>query len=289
MKVVARDDRRSNSLIGHAVRRNRLAAGALVVIALTVVAAFAAPWLPLPDPDAVDTPSRLKTPGTPGHALGTDEFGRDLLSRLVWGARVSLLAGVGTAAAAMLMGVSLGLLAGYYRGWVESFIMRFTDILMAFPFILLAIAIVAGLGPGLRNAMIAITIVGFPIYTRLVRGIVLSVREREFVEAARALGSTDRLILVRHIVPQLLSPVIVAFSLDVGAKILATAGLSFLGLGTQPPTADWGSMLATGRQFVILSPHVVLLPGLAIFVIVLALNLVGDALRDLLDPRTYAR
>jgi len=285
VKVVARDDRRSNSLIGHAFARNRLAAGALAAIALAIVAALAAPWLPLPDPDAVDTPSRLQTPGTPGHPLGTDEFGRDLLSRLVWGARVSLLAGVGTAAAAMLMGVSLGLLAGYYRGWVETLIMRFTDILMAFPFILLAIAIVGGLGPGLRNAMIAIAIVGFPLYTRLVRGVVLSLREREFVEAARALGAGNGVILGRHILPHLLSPVIVAFSLDVGVKILATAGLSFLGLGTQPPTADWGSMLATGRQFVVLSPHVALLPGLAIFVIVLALNMVGDALRDLLDPR----
>jgi peptide/nickel transport system permease protein len=252
-------------------------------------AALFAPYLPLSDPDAVDTPNRLKPPLTPGHWLGTDEFGRDLLARLVWGARVSLVAGAVTAAAAMLIGVVLGVFGGFYTGWTETVIMRLTDILMAFPYILLAIAIVAGLGPGLRNAMIAITIVGFPIYTRLVRGIVLSVREREFVEAARALGGTDSLILVRHIVPQLLSPVIVAFSLDVGAKILATAGLSFLGLGTQPPTADWGSMLATGRQFVILSPHVVMLPGLAIFVIVLALNLVGDALRDFLDPRTYAR
>jgi len=159
---------------------------------------------------------------------------------------------------------------------------------MAFPFILLAIAIVAGLGPGLRNAMVAIAIVGFPIYTRLVRGVVLSIRAREFVEAAHALGSPDRLILLRHVAPHLLSPVIVAFSLDVGAKILATSGLSFLGLGTQPPTADWGSMLATGRQFVILRPHVVMLPGLAIFGMVLALNLVGDAIRDLLDPRTPA-
>ncbi len=268
---------------------NRLAVVAFLVILGTVGAAVFAPYLPLSDPDTVDTPNRLRPPLTPGHWLGTDEFGRDLLARLVWGARVSLVAGAATAAAAMLIGVVLGVFGGYYTGWSETVIMRLTDILMAFPYILLAIAIVAGLGPGLRNAMIAITIVGFPIYTRLVRGIVLSVREREFVEAARALGSTDRLILVRHIVPQLLSPVIVAFSLDVGAKILATAGLSFLGLGTQPPTADWGSMLATGRQFVILSPHVVLLPGLAIFVIVLALNLVGDALRDLLDPRTYAR
>lgn len=269
--------------------RNRLAVLATLVIVGVVLAALLAPYLPLADPDTVDTPNRLRPPLAPGHPLGTDEFGRDLLSRLVWGARISLLAGVATAAAAMLVGVVLGVFGGYYSGWPETVIMRLTDILMAFPYILLAIAIVAGLGPGLRNAMIAIAIVGFPIYTRLVRGIVLSVRGREFVEAARALGSPDRLILVRHIVPQLISPVVVAFSLDVGAKILATAGLSFLGLGTQPPTADWGSMLATGRQFVILSPHVVLLPGLAIFVIVLALNLVGDALRDLLDPRTYSR
>ncbi len=269
--------------------RNRLAVLATLVIVGVVLAALLAPYLPLADPDTVDTPNRLRPPLAPGHLLGTDEFGRDLLSRLVWGARISLLAGAASAAAAMLAGVVLGVLGGYYSGWPETIIMRLTDILMAFPYILLAIAIVAGLGPGLRNAMIAIAIVGFPIYTRLVRGIVLSVREREFVEAARALGSPDRLILVRHIVPQLISPVVVAFSLDVGAKILATAGLSFLGLGTQPPTADWGSMLATGRQFVILSPHVVFLPGLAIFVIVLALNLVGDALRDLLDPRTYPR
>jgi len=178
---------------------------------------------------------------------------------------------------------------GFYSGWVEHLVMRLTDIMMAFPYIVLAIAIVAGIGPGLRNAMIAIAIVGFPLYARLVRGVVLSLREREFVEAARALGARDGVILRRHVLPHLVSPLLVAFSLDVGAKILATAGLSFLGLGTQPPTADWGSMLATGRQFVILSPHVVLLPGLAIFVVVLALNIVGDALRDLLDPRQRLR
>jgi peptide/nickel transport system permease protein len=274
--------------IGRVARRDRLAVVAALALLVAVLAALLAPWLPLLDPDAVDTPSRLRPPLTPGHRLGTDEFGRDLLARLVWGARVSLLAGVATAGAAMVIGVTLGILGGFYTGWIETVVMRLTDILMAFPYILLAIAIVAGLGPGLRNAMVAIAIVGFPIYTRLVRGVVLSLREREFVEAARALGATDPLILGRHILPHLLSPVIVAFSLDVGAKILATAGLSFLGLGTQPPTADWGSMLATGRQLVVLSPHVVLLPGLAIFVVVLALNLVGDALRDLLDPRTHA-
>ena len=268
-----------------AVWRQGLAVTAALALLAAVLAALLAPVLPLADPDTVDTPHRLRPPGSPGHALGTDEFGRDLLARLVWGARVSLLAGVATAAASMLIGVALGVIGGFYTGWVEALVMRLTDILMAFPYILLAIAIVGGLGPGLRNAMVAIAIVGFPIYTRLVRGIVLSLREREFVEAARALGAGDPLILARHVLPHLLSPVIVAFSLDVGFKILATAGLSFLGLGTQPPTADWGSMLATGRQFVILSPHVAMLPGLAIFVVVLALNLVGDALRDLLDPR----
>ncbi|HEV8308448.1 MAG TPA: ABC transporter permease [Methylomirabilota bacterium] len=268
--------------------RNRLAAAAVLVLALALMAAAAAPWLPLVDPDTVDTPNRLRSPFTAGHLLGTDEFGRDMLSRLVWGARISLLAGVGTAALAMLVGVALGIVGGYHTGWAEAIVMRLTDILMAFPYILLAIAIVAGLGPGLRNAMLAIAIVGFPFYTRLVRSVVLSVRSREFVEAARALGSPDAAILARHVLPHLLSPVIVAFSLDVGAKILATAGLSFLGLGTQPPTADWGSMLATGRQFVILRPHVALLPGLAIFAVVVAINLVGDALRDLLDPRMRA-
>jgi peptide/nickel transport system permease protein len=271
------------------VWRQGLAVAAGLALVAAVLAAVLAPVLPLVDPDTVDTPNRLRPPGSPGHALGTDEFGRDLLARLVWGARVSLLAGVATAAASMLVGVVLGVLGGFYTGWVETVVMRLTDVLMAFPYILLAIAIVGGLGPGLRNAMLAIAIVGFPIYTRLVRSIVLSLREREFVEAARALGATDPIILGRHILPHLLSPVIVAFSLDVGFKILATAGLSFLGLGTQPPTADWGSMLATGRQFVILSPHVALLPGLAIFVVVLALNLVGDALRDVLDPRAAVR
>ncbi|HVG78866.1 MAG TPA: ABC transporter permease [Patescibacteria group bacterium] len=271
------------------VWKQGLAVAAGLALVAAVLAAVLAPVLPLVDPDTVDTPNRLRPPGSPGHALGTDEFGRDLLARLVWGARVSLLAGVATAAASMLVGVVLGVLGGFYTGWVETVVMRLTDVLMAFPYILLAIAIVGGLGPGLRNAMLAIAIVGFPIYTRLVRSIVLSLREREFVEAARALGATDPIILGRHILPHLLSPVIVAFSLDVGFKILATAGLSFLGLGTQPPTADWGSMLATGRQFVILSPHVALLPGLAIFVVVLALNLVGDALRDVLDPRAAVR
>jgi peptide/nickel transport system permease protein len=271
---------------GRALGRHRLAVLALLVLTAIVGAAALAPLLPLPDPDTVDTPARLRPPLAPGHPLGTDEFGRDILARLVWGARVSLLAGLATAALSLAIGLLVGVPSGYYAGWVETVLGRLTDIMMAFPYILLAIAIVAGLGPGLRNAMIAIGVVGYPLYARLARGVVLSIREREFVEAARALGAGDGVVLGRHVLPHLVSPVVVTFSLDVGAKILATAGLSFLGLGTQPPTADWGSMLATGRTFVILSPHVVLLPGLAIFVVVLALNMVGDALRDLLDPRT---
>jgi peptide/nickel transport system permease protein len=280
---------RSPSGLRQFLRRNLLATAGLLTVACAVVVGLLAPYLPLADPDVIDTPNRLRRPLTPGHPLGTDEFGRDLLARLIWGGRVSLLAGVATAGAAMLVGVALGIVGGYYTGWIETIVMRVTDVLLAFPFILLAIAIVAGLGPGLRNAMIAIAIVGFPFYTRLVRSVVLSIRDREFVEGARALGGSDPVILGRHVLPHLVSPVMVTFSLDVGAKILATAGLSFLGLGTQPPTADWGSMLATGRQFVTLSPRVALLPGLAIFAMVLALNLVGDALRDWLDPRTHTR
>jgi peptide/nickel transport system permease protein len=289
MALARADASGSARALARAARRHRLAVLAALALVAVAAMAAAAPWLPLLDPDAVDTAKRLRPPLTDGHVLGTDEFGRDLLARLLWGARVSLVAGVVTAAAAMVIGVSFGLVGGFYSGWVEHVVMRLTDVMMAFPYIVLAIAIVAGIGPGLRNAMIAIAIVGFPLYARLVRGVVLSLREREFVEAARALGARDGMILRRHVLPHLVSPVTVAFSLDVGAKILATAGLSFLGLGSQPPTADWGSMLATGRQFVILSPHVVLLPGLAIFVVVLALNIVGDALRDLLDPRQRAR
>ena len=205
---------RSRSVLRRYAGRNRLAVlGAGLLLAATLLAALA-PWLPLADPDTVATARRLQPPLTPGHPLGTDEFGRDMLARLVWGARVSLLAGVATAAGSLLIGLVFGVLAGYRGGWAETILMRITDVMMAFPYILLAIAIVAGLGPGLRNAMVAIAIVGFPLYARLVRGLVLSLREREFVEAARALGGRDRRILVRHLLPHLISPVVVAFSLD---------------------------------------------------------------------------
>ena len=262
---------------------HRLAVVGLALIALLILlAAFAAQVAPR-DPIRQDLPSALAPPSRE-FPLGADEFGRCILSRILYGARLSLVVGVLATAIGAVTGILLGLLAGYFPR-LDAPVMRAMEVLLAFPSILLAIAIVAGLGPGLTNAMVAIAIVGFPIYTRLARGVVLSLRERDFVEAARALGSSDRLILRRHLLPHLLAPVVVAWSLDVGAKILATAGLSFLGLGTQPPTADWGSMLATARTFVILSPHVALLPGLAIFLVVLSLNILGDALQDYLDPR----
>jgi peptide/nickel transport system permease protein len=256
-----------------------------IILAIIILLALSAPILPISNPNQINTINRLQGPGSEGHLLGTDEFGRDILSRLIWGARISLMMGFFSAFLAMVIGVVLGLLSGYYGGAIDTIIMRLLDIMMAFPYILLAIAIVAALGPGLFNAMLAIAIVGIPIYARIIRGSVLSLREKEFVEASRALGATGPRILRYHILPNVIAPIIVAGSLDVGTKIIATAGLSFLGLGTQPPTADWGNMLASGRQFVTVAAHVATIPGLAIVVVVLGLNLIGDWLRDTLDPR----
>jgi peptide/nickel transport system permease protein len=277
--------RRSRRSLSKNLAKNWPAFAGAIILAIIILLAIAAPVLPISNPNQIDTINRLQGPGSPGHILGTDEFGRDMLSRLIWGARISLMMGFFSAFLAMIIGVVLGLLSGYYGGVVDTIIMRILDIMMAFPYILLAIAIVAALGPGLFNAMLAIAIVGIPIYARIIRGSVLSVREKEFVEASRALGSTGPAILRRHILPNVIAPIIVAGSLDVGTKIIATAGLSFLGLGTQPPTADWGNMLASGRQFVTVAAHVATIPGLAIAVVVLGLNLIGDWLRDTLDPR----
>jgi len=253
----------------------------LVLALITVLAPVLAPQ----DPIKTNLEQRLAPPGTSGYPLGADDLGRDILSRLIWGGRISLLVGFGAVLVAMTFGVLLGLIAGYYGGWSDSLIMRGIDILMAFPAILLAIAIVASLGPGLRNAMLAIAIVGIPYYARIVRGSVLSLREQDFVTAARSIGASSYRILMRHVLPNCLGPLIIAATLDVGWMIMAAAGLSFLGLGAQPPTAEWGVMLSQGRQFVRHAPWVSILPGAAIFLVVLALNLFGDGLRDALDPR----
>ncbi len=271
--------------LARGLRHNAPALVGVIILVVFAGLAFAAPMLPIQNPNGIATQHRLEPPLTRGHVLGTDEFGRDLLSRLIWGARVSLLAGLGSMLGALVIGTTVGLAAGFYGGRLDRWIMRLTEILQAFPYILLAIALVAALGPGLLNAMLAITIVGFPLYIRLMRSAALAARGHDYVDAARALGARNSRILASHILPNVLAPIVVTGTLDVGAKIVATAGLSFLGLGTQPPTADWGNMLATGQQFLPVAPHVATLPGLAVFLVVLSFNLAGDWLRDALDPR----
>jgi peptide/nickel transport system permease protein len=257
--------------------------GAFVLLAVTLAAIFAGQVSPY-NPTRQDFRVEHEAPSV-AHWMGTDEFGRDVLSRVIWGAQASLQAGATAASIALVVGLVLGMFAAYYGGHADNLIMRTMDVVLAFPYILLAIAVVAILGPGLRNAMIAIGIVYVPHYARVVRGAVLSVRARDYVEAARALGARDGRIMWQHVLPNTLAPVIVQTTLNVGTAIIDTAGLSFLGLGTQPPTPDWGNMLSAGRSYVIDSPWIATFPGLAILVTVLAFNLMGDALRDAFDPR----
>jgi len=257
--------------------------GAAVLLVVTMAAIFApqvSPYSPVRQDFRIE-----RQPPSAQHLMGTDEFGRDVFSRIIWGAQASLQAGAVAATLALVVGLVLGMLAAYYGGRADNVIMRAMDIVLAFPYILLAIAVVAILGPGLRNAMIAIAIIYIPHYARVVRGAVLSVRARDYVEAARALGAADGRVMVQHVLPNTLAPIIVQTTLTVGVAIIDTAGLSFLGLGTQPPTPDWGNMLAAGRNYVIDSPWIATFPGLAILVTVLAFNLMGDALRDAFDPR----
>jgi ABC-type dipeptide/oligopeptide/nickel transport system permease subunit len=264
--------------------RGHLAKAGLVIITALVVAALFAPRLAPYDPTEQRLERMLQPPGG-AHLLGTDDLGRDILSRILYGARVSLLVGVLSVGISLLAGVSLGLVAGYRGGWVDEVVMRVMDGLLAFPALVLALAITAALGPSLRNAMIAIGIVGIPGFARLVRGQVLSLRAQEYVEAARAAGLGDGRIVARHILPGTLAPIIVHASLRVAFAVLAEAGLSFLGLGTQPPTPSWGSMLNGGREYLEMAPWLSVAPGVAIFVTTLSFNFLGDALRDALDPR----
>jgi peptide/nickel transport system permease protein len=250
-----------------------------------VAAALLAPALPLPDPNRTEPSRRLAPPLAPGHPLGTDHLGRDLLSRVIWGARVSLTVGGLATLLAMTAGAAMGLVTGFYGGLTDHVVMRGIDLIMAFPYILLAMLLVAALGPGLVNAMIAVAAVNVTFYARGVRAAVLLLREEDFVEAARAVGASEGRILRAHILPGLVGPIAVFVSMNIGVMITESAGLSFIGLGAQPPTADWGTMLADGRQFITVAAHVAAIPGLAIFILVLGCNLVGDGLRDALDPR----
>lgn len=279
--------KRAGLLGSPAVRRffrNRMAIVGLVLIVILVLVAVFAPYIADAPPAKQNLRARLQPPSAE-HWFGTDEYGRSVFSRVIYGARVSLLTGTIPVLVAGVIGTLLGLFAGYYRGWLDSVLMRIMDVLLAFPSILLALAIVGALGPGLTNAVIAVAIVSIPEYARIVRSVVLGAREEEFVQAASAVGVRTPGKMFRHILPTALGPLSVQASLGVGFAILSLAGLSFLGLGIQPPAADWGEMLNRGRNFLPDSDWLLIFPGLAISVTVLAFNLLGDGIRDALDPR----
>ena len=254
------------------------------IVGFFVLVALLAPVLPIPDPTATDWGAVRQAPSA-AHPLGTDEIGRDVLARLIWGAQASLLAGVISVSIAVAAGVPLGVLAGYFGGWTDAIISRCTEALLAAPFLILAIALAAFLGPSLTNAMIAIGLSATPIFIRLTRGQVISVKTEDYVEGAHAIGLPTRKILVRYILPNVLPPILVQATLTIATAIIAEASLSFLGLGQQPPAPSWGSMLNTAKNFLSQAPWMALWPGLAIFLVVLGFNLLGDGLRDALDPR----
>jgi peptide/nickel transport system permease protein len=262
---------------------------AMMVIVIFVVVGVLASVLAPQDPNAQDLVARLKPPLSPGHVLGTDVLGRDVLSRLIYGTRVSLVVGFTAVALAGVLGVVVGLVSGYFGGWVDSVFMRVVDAWLAFPFLLMAIAIVAILGPGLKNIVIALAITGWVVYARLVRGETLSLREREFVLSARGLGASRPAIMVQHILPNILAPILVVATLELGVVIVTEASLSFLGLGADASQSSWGQTLADGRAYITQAWWLVTLPGLAIFVVVLAVNVLGDGIRDALDPRLQSR
>lgn len=264
--------------------RNKMAVVGLFVFLFMILIAIFAPLLAPYDHLQTNLSVSLQTPSA-AHWFGTDEFGRDILSRILFGARVSLMVGVIAVGISFTVGTTLGLIAGYVGGAWDDVIMRFTDILLAFPSILLAIAIMTGLGRGVGNAMIAIGIVGIPVYARIVRGQVLAVRSQEYVEAAKSIGAGSVRQVLHHILPNVLAPLIVQVSLGMSTAILEAAALGFLGLGVQPPQAEWGDMIAHGRRFINNASYMIYFPGIAISLTVLGLNLFGDGLRDILDPR----
>lgn len=269
-----------------AARHNLLATAGAAMIAVFVVLALFAPWIAPQDPAHIDLPARLMGPSA-SHWFGTDELGRDILSRIIYGARISMLVGTCVVATSLTLGLVLGSIAGYYGGFLDRFLnVIVMNAFMSFPGILLAIAFVAFLGPGLFNVVLALSIGGWVGYARLVRAQVLAVREREFVEAARALGASSARIIVRHILPNIIQPVIVQAAIGMAGAILAEATMSFLGLGVPPPTPSWGSMLNDARSHLFDAPHLVVFPAAAVMLAVLSFNFIGDGLRDFLDPRS---
>ena len=278
--------RRNRSRAWKKLRANRPALLGAVVVTGFVLLALLAPVLPIADPAATDW-GKIRLSPSLQHWLGTDEIGRDIFSRMVWGARASLLAGVVSVGIAVAIGVPFGLLAGYFGGWTDGIIARVTDALLAMPFLILAIALAAFLGPSLTNAMIAIGLSAVPIFIRLTRGQVLSVKTEDYVEGARAIGLGHIAIMVFYILPNVIPPIVVQATLTVATAIIAEASLSFLGLGQQPPSPSWGSMLNTAKNFLSQAPWMAIWPGAAIFLVVMGFNLMGDGLRDALDPREH--
>ncbi|TDE37154.1 ABC transporter permease [Antarcticimicrobium sediminis] len=276
-------ERKPQSRVWKKFRSHKSAVLGGILVAFFVAIAVLAPVLPVPDPTATDWASVRKAPSA-AHLFGTDEIGRDVLSRMIWGARASLLAGVVSVLIAVSLGVPLGIVAGYFGGWIDAVISRCTEALLAAPFLILAIALAAFLGPSLTNAMIAIGISATPLFVRLARGQVLSVAAEDYVDSARAIGLPTRKILSRYILPNILPPILVQATLTIATAIIAEASLSFLGLGQQPPSPSWGSMLNTAKNFLNQAPWMALWPGISIFLVVLGFNLLGDGLRDALDP-----
>lgn len=265
-------------------KQQKVALAALIFIVALVLAAALAPFIAPYDPSAPNYDAVLQGP-TIDHWTGTDAYGRDIFSRIIWGARISLTVGFLSVTLGAFVGVTLGILSGYYGRWLESLIMRLCDLLLAFPGILLAIAVIAILGPGITNVIYAVAIFSVPVFARLARGTTLQLKRTVYVDASRAIGVADRVIMFRHILPGTLPNVIVYFSMRIGTSILTAAALSFIGLGARPPSPEWGAMLADGRTYMGVADHLTLYPGIAIFVTVLGFNLFGDGLRDALDPK----
>jgi len=267
-------------------RHNPLAAIGLVLVVIFIILALFAPWIAPQSPSYIDLPARLASPSS-AHWCGTDELGRDICSRLIYGARISMMVGSCVVAGSLLLGLVIGSIAGYYGGRIDRFVnVVLMNAFLSFPGILLAIAFVAFRGPGIFNLVLALSLGGWVGYARLVRAQVLAAREREFVEAARALGASDLRVIVRHILPNIIQPVIVQAAIGMAGAVLAEATMSFLGLGVPPPTASWGSMLNDSRAHLFDTPHLVLFPAIAVMAAVLSFNFLGDALRDYLDPRS---
>jgi len=266
------------------LRKNPLALTGVCIVGLFFLCIILAPVISPYNPTKVDLAKKLKAPNS-SNLLGTDEFGRDVLSRIIWGARVSMTVAFVTVAVSMILGVAMGLLSGYFGKWLDNLIMRLTDILLCFPILLMALALVAVLGPQLMNIMFAVAIALTPQYARIIRGVVLPLRQQQYVEASRGLGANDLYILIKHIVPNSIPSIVVVATLNVATAILIESSLSFLGLGVQPPTPSWGAMIADGRKWLLEAPWISTFSGAAIMIAVLGFNLFGDALRDVLDPR----